>query len=119
MLTAGKLMRLVKADFITLLQEPVRSFMTYEELQAHINNNVHVQIIDVRLPLERRFQSVANSRNIPLNQLRKTIPQLDTSCVYVVSDDAGRRSDVALQLLTQAGLDAFILRTVDTNQPLR
>lgn len=116
MLTAGKLMRLDKADFITLLQEPVRRFITYEELQVKMADNARFQIIDVRLPLERRFQSVANSRNIPLNQLRKTLPQLDAATIYVVTDDAGRRSDVAAQLLNQAGFDAFILEHSSLHQ---
>ncbi len=116
MLTAGKLMRLVKEDFITLLQEPVRKFMTYEELQVRIATKGNHQIIDVRLPLERRVQSVSNSRNIPLNQLRKTLPQLDTTTVYVVTDDAGRRTDVAAQLLNQAGFDAFILQDSNLHQ---
>ena len=116
MLTAGKLMRLVKEDFITLLQEPVRRFITYEELQLNIAKKGRYQIIDVRLPLERRFQSVPFSRNIPLNQLRKTLPQLDVTITYVVADDAGRRTDVAAQLLNQAGFDALILRDANLHQ---
>ena len=116
MLTPGKLMRLDKEDFITLLQEPVRRFISYEELQRNIANKGHYQIIDVRLPLERRFQSVPNSRNIPLNQLRKTLPQLDASTIYVVADDAGRRTDVAAQLLNQAGFDALILQEASLHQ---
>ena len=109
MLTPGKLMCLGKGDFITLLQEPVRHFISHQELKNNQINN-RFQIIDVRLPLERRFQSVPGSRNIPLSQLRKTLPELDSSKVYVVTDDAGRRCDVAAQLLTQAGFEAVILK---------
>lgn len=109
MLTPGKLMCLGKDDFITLLQEPVRNFITYQDLQ-NSQMNSRFQIIDVRLPLERRFQSVPGSRNIPLSQLRKTLPELDNSKIYVVTDDAGRRCDVAAQLLTQAGFEALILK---------
>jgi CRP-like cAMP-binding protein len=109
MLTPGKLMCLGKDDFITLLQEPVRHFITHKELQDSQLSS-RFQIIDVRLPLERRFQSVPGSRNIPLSQLRKTLPELDSSKVYVVTDDAGRRCDVAAQLLTQAGFEAVILK---------
>jgi CRP-like cAMP-binding protein len=109
MLTPGKLMCLGKDDFITLLQEPVRNYVSYQDLQSsHMSSRV--QIIDVRLPLERRFQSVPGSRNIPLSQLRKTLPELDHSKIYVVTDDAGRRCDVAAQLLTQAGFEAVILK---------
>jgi len=109
MLTPGKLMCLGKDDFITLLQAPVRNFITHQDLQNNPLNSRY-QIIDVRLPLERRFQSVPGSRNIPLSQLRKTLPELDSSKIYVVTDDAGRRCDVAAQLLTQAGFEAVILK---------
>jgi rhodanese-related sulfurtransferase len=68
------------------------------------------QILDVRLPLERRAQSVPDSRNIPLNQLRNHLKNLDDSVTYVVTDDSGRRCDVASHLLTQAGFDSCILR---------
>ena len=110
MLTPGKLMCLEKNDFLTLLQEPVRRYITYEELVKNSNGQSPYQIIDVRLPLERRFQSVPNSRNIPLSQLRKNLPSLELSQVYVVTDDAGRRADVAAQLLNQAGYDTLILQ---------
>lgn len=118
MLTPGKLMRLGKEDFIKLLQEPVRRLISYEELQASMSGDTRYQIIDVRLPLERRFQSVPNSRNIPLSQLRKTLPELDQAQVYVVSDDAGRRADVAAQLMNQAGFDALILQAASDHQAL-
>lgn len=115
MLTPGKLMRLDKDDFIKLLQEPVRNFITLEELQAQLATGRY-QIIDVRLPLERRFQSVPNSRSIPLSHLRKTLLELDPLQVYVVTDDAGRRSDVAAQLLNQAGFETFILKDASLYQ---
>jgi len=110
MLTPGKLMSLEKSDFLTLLQEPVRRYITYEELTKAGEAQNPYQIIDVRLSVERRFQSVANSRNIPLSHLRKNLPSLDQSLIYVVTDDAGRRADVAAQLLTQAGYETLILQ---------
>jgi CRP-like cAMP-binding protein len=118
MLTQGRLMTLEKSDFLTLLQEPVRRFISYEELTNNLEqeNEKRYQIIDVRLPLERRFQSVPQSRNIPLSQLRKALPGLDQSQVYVVTDDAGRRADVAAQLLNQAGYETLILQEASQHQ---
>ncbi len=110
MLTPGKLMCLEKNDFVTLLQEPVRRFISYEEVVKSFASENPCQIIDVRLPLERRFQSVPHSRSIPLSQLRKSLPTLEQSQIYVVTDDAGRRADVAAQLMNQAGYEALILR---------
>lgn len=116
MLTPGKLMCLEKSDFLTLLQEPVRRFISYEDLLKQLATSGRYQIIDVRLPLERRFQSVPHSRNIPLSQLRKSLPTLDQSQVYVVTDDAGRRADVAAQLLNQAGYETLILQEASLHQ---
>lgn len=116
MLTAGKLMCLEKTDFLTLLQEPVRRFIAYDDLVKHQESENRYQLIDVRLPLERRFQSVPNSRNIPLSQLRKNLPSLDQSQIYVVTDDAGRRADVAAQLLNQAGYETLILQEASLHQ---
>lgn len=116
MLTAGKLMCLEKSDFLTLLQEPVRRFIAYDELVKNTEDSNRYQIIDVRLPLERRFQSVPQSRNIPLSQLRKNLPSLDLNQIYVVTDDAGRRADVAAQLLNQAGYETLILQEASLHQ---
>jgi rhodanese-related sulfurtransferase len=107
MITPGKVMRLEKEDFRQLLQEPVLRYVTAEELKARATG---YQLLDVRLPLERRQNAVPNSRNIPLNQLRNHLKDLDPNLSYIVTDDSGRRSDVAVNLLTQAGYDSFILR---------
>lgn len=109
MLTDGSLMRLEKQDFNELLQEPMMRSIDAEELQQLRNNANPVEILDVRLPLERRMGLVANSRNIPLAKLRDLLPELEDDHLYVVPDDAGRRARVAVQLLLQAGLDAVIL----------
>lgn len=114
MMTAGKVMRLNKEDFRELLQEPVLKYVTAEELKSRTPDLPEYQIIDVRLPLERRMQAVPESRNIPLNQLRNNLKNLDESVLYVVTDDSGRRCDVAAHLLSQAGFDCCILRNSET-----
>jgi CRP-like cAMP-binding protein len=113
MLTPGKLKCLKKEDFRELLHQPVQRFITAEELRQPKAGAPAYQIVDVRLPLERRFCSVPGSRNIPLNQLRNHLKDLDPACAYVVTDDSGRRCDVAVQLLTQAGFDTYILKQAD------
>lgn len=113
MLTPGKLMCLQKEDFRALLHEPVQKFVTADELKKRPNDVPSYQLVDVRLPVERRFHAVPESRNIPLNQLRNALKELDHSVIYVVTDDSGRRCDVAVQLLTQAGFETCILRNAD------
>lgn len=113
MLTPGKLMYLKKEDFKELLHEPVTRFITVEELKQRQKELPPYVLLDVRLAVERRFQSVPGSRNIPLGNLRKALAELETGMAYVVTDDAGRRSDVAAQLLNQAGFETYILKGAD------
>ncbi len=114
MLTPGKVMRLNKEDFRELLQEPVLRYLSAEELRSRPADAAPYQIIDVRLPLERRMQAVPGSQNIPLNQLRNHLKNLDFNTVYLVTDDSGRRCDVATHLLNQAGFDCYILRDAES-----
>jgi rhodanese-related sulfurtransferase len=93
-----------------LLQEPVLKYVSAEDLKTRAADLPAYQILDVRLPLERRAQAVPDSRNIPLNQLRNNLKNLDDAVTYVITDDSGRRCDVASHLLTQAGFDSCILR---------
>lgn len=113
MLTAGKLRCLQKDDFKALLLEPVLHYVTMEHLLTLAPEFSKFQLIDVRLPFERRFQSVPSSKNIPLSSLRKNLPQLDPKVTYIITDDAGRRGDVAAQLLNQAGFEVFILQQAE------
>lgn len=113
MLTKGALMCLGKEDFKILLHEPVTRFITVEELRERQKDWPLVQILDVRLAIERRIQHLPGSRNIPLGGLRKALAGLELRTVYLVADDAGRRSDVAAQLLIQAGFETYILKHAD------
>ncbi|WP_347332498.1 cyclic nucleotide-binding domain-containing protein [Marinimicrobium locisalis] len=109
MLSAGRLMRLEKADFKTLLQEPVIQTISAAEWPQRRTQLNDPQVLDVRLAVERRFGKLEGSRNLPLAQLRESLEQLDSDKTYVVTDDAGRRSHVAVQLLAQTGLDVYLL----------
>jgi CRP-like cAMP-binding protein len=111
MLTEGYLMRLEKADFKSLLQEPVQKFVQFDELQSL--PDAAYQLLDVRLPMEYRHQHVPGSRNINLTSLRDKLAELDASVRYIVTDDAGRRSQVAAYLMCQQGFDAVILEGAD------
>lgn len=106
MLTDGVLMRLGKADFITLLHEPVQKTLSIEEYAA---NKERCVLLDVRIPLEYRWQHLEGSRNFPLATLRNRLSELDRDTLYVVADNAGRRSQLATYLLCQAGYDARLL----------
>lgn len=117
MLTPGKLRCLKKDDFKELLLQPVLKHVDWAALKKRPKNAPPIQLLDVRLPIERRAKAVPESRNIPLSQLRKNLGELDQGRFYVVTDDAGRRADVAAQLLAQAGLDVCILQNASEQYP--
>src|SRR5690606_10986245 len=104
------LMCLEKEDFKVLLHEPVTRFITAGELRERQKNWPAIHILDVRLAIERRIQHLPGSRNIPLGSLRKALAGLDSQAIYLVADDAGRRTDVAALLLIQAGFETYIFK---------
>lgn len=114
MRTDGKVMQLGKEDFVELLAAPVQRHFTGDELKKLTRN---WEMLDVRLPLERKIQSLTGSRGIPLKQLRDHLKDLKTDVLYVVTDDSGRRANIAVQLLTQAGFEACILQNAVSHYP--
>jgi len=114
MCTDGKVMQLKKEDFVELLAAPVQRHVTGDELKKLARN---WEMLDVRLPLERKIQAVTGSRGIPLKQLRDYLKDLKTDVLYVVTDDSGRRANIAVQLLTQAGFEACILQNAVSHYP--
>lgn len=102
----GIVERLAKDDFVELLQEPLFRYVKWDQLDDF---GPQLQILDVRLPVEHKHFRVQGSRNIALGKLRASLPNLDPGLTYVVTDDGGSRSKVAVQLLLQKGLSAVIL----------
>ncbi len=111
--TSGWLMRLGKEDFKDLLQSPLINYVNYADLDELAKNMGDVQLIDVRLPLEHRHLHLENSLNIPLNRLRSRLSAMERGHVYVITDDAGARSQVAAQLLIQQGHNVMILQSAE------
>jgi len=105
----GVLMRLCEEEFRTLIHKPLIHFIDADELEAQGSNGGY-ELLDVRLPTEYRKIHVKGSTNIPLAKLRKRMPELDKETVYVVTDDGGKRSEVAAHLMCQAGFNTYILR---------
>ncbi len=114
MCTDGKVMQLGKADFVELLAAPVQRHVTGDELKKLTRD---WEMLDVRLPLERKIQAVTGSRGLPLKQLRDHLKELKADVLYVVTDDSGRRANIAVQLLTQAGFEACILHNAVSHYP--
>ena len=67
------------------------------------------QLLDVRDPDELTAGRFENSVNIPLNQLRDRLAELDVNQPYVVSCFSGQRSYIAERLLRQHGFNVVNL----------
>jgi CRP-like cAMP-binding protein len=61
------------------------------------------QLIDVRLLPEFRHDGDKQAINIPVGQLRNRLAELDPQKTYLVSNNGGRRSELAVYLMKQAG----------------
>ena len=109
MSTDGELMCLSKDDFKALLQEPVLKSVSPVHIDKWRNERKDVVLIDVRLPIEFRNEQINGGVNIPLQELRKRIPELDHNAYYVMMCDSGQRSRLGAYLLNEAGLNAYVL----------
>lgn len=115
MTSNGLVKRLSAEDFEALLKKPVLQQVEADQLDSL---NRPYKLLDVRMPMEFRAHNLPGSINIPLSRLRKNISELGAGNVYLVSDEAGTRADIAVYILCQAGLDARILKNAQLLQGL-
>ncbi len=108
MLTHGALVRLAKADFNTLLKEPLQQWVSLEQAKQTIAAGG--QWLDVRLPSEFERLHPDGAVNIPLYFLRMKLDTLDPKRRYVVCCDTGRRSSAGAYILSERGFDACVLK---------
>jgi rhodanese-related sulfurtransferase len=66
-------------------------------------------VIDVRFPMEYRRDALPHSINIPVPLLRSRIGLLDRRRQHLVTYHGGRRSELAVFLLRQAGIEAYLM----------
>jgi CRP-like cAMP-binding protein len=108
MTTDGAVMRLGKDDFKKLLNEPMLDWVNMDDAEKIIQQGG--QWLDVRLPSEFENQHKDGAINIPLYFIRLKINTLDKSKKYVVCCDTGRRSSAGAYILSERGLQAYVLR---------
>lgn len=107
MLSDGNLMRLNKEDFNSLLNEPLLSWVDYDEVKKLVSEGA--VLLDVRLPAEFKQKNIKGSINIPLIFLRMKADSLDTNKKHVIYCDTGRRSSAASFLLNEKDIESFVL----------
>lgn len=108
MLSDGSLMRLAKADFRKLLNEPMLEWVDYKEAQELVAKGA--KWLDVRLPSEFDSQREVNALNVPLYFIRLKLNQLDVNQKYIVCCDTGRRSSAGAFILNGRGFTTYVLR---------
>jgi CRP-like cAMP-binding protein len=110
MTSDGVLMCLGKDDFKDILQQSVIRRVSEEEVERmEEEEDRAVVTLDVRLPMEFKHDRTAGARNMPLNELRRQLKTLEKDFIYIVSCDGGGRSQLGAYLLTEAGLEAYVL----------
>lgn len=108
MLTRGSLMRLAKTDFRNLLNDPLARKLSFSDAKKLVDAG-KAKWLDVRLPSEYQNNALPGSINIPLYMLRMKLAALATNITWIACCDTGRRSSVAVFVLTQKGYDAYVL----------
>jgi rhodanese-related sulfurtransferase len=111
----GVLMSLSKTDFLELLNNLLLKWIIYAEGRDMLAEGA--VWIDVRLPAEYQASHIKNSVNIPLPLLRAKLEKLVADQRYLIYCDSGRRSSIATYLLSQSGIDAYVLQDALENVP--
>jgi len=113
--TDGVLMRLSKADFEELLKAPMQNEVDIQQAKSMVKNGA--VLLDVRLESEHKNSAIKGSQNLPIYMLRMKADGLDTGKKYICYCDTGRRSSAAAYLLSERGLDAYVLKGGLTSLP--
>jgi CRP-like cAMP-binding protein len=108
MITDGVLMRLNKADFRSLMNEPLVQWINYPQAKEMVVKGA--KWLDVRLPSEYQNLAIEGATNIPLYFIRLKISTLNQQTRYITYCDTGRRSSAAAFILMERGFDAYVLR---------
>ncbi|EKF73344.1 cAMP-dependent protein kinase regulatory chain [Alcanivorax hongdengensis A-11-3] len=109
MTSDGVIMCLGKNDFQAILQDSVIRHISEDELDTMVlEADTACILVDVRLPMEFRHDRTPGARNLPLNELRRAVHDLEKDFFYVVCGD-GRRSELGAYILSEAGLTAYVL----------
>lgn len=107
MKTDGELLRLDGADFLQLLREPLLHRLNAEQAIKRVDAGG--LWLDVRFSAEFKHDGLPGAINIPLNELRDAMPNMRRDLDYVAYCQSGRRSSAAAFLLSQRGLNAYLL----------
>ncbi len=103
--TDGKLVRIKKDDFLTLVKDPAVKSVSYDETKELVKQGAIC--IDARFKQEyqKAPAKLKNSINIPINVLRLEADALDKNKQYIIYCDTGARSSIEAFLLLEKGFN--------------
>ena len=107
MLEDGKLVRIPRNDFMSLMVTPYIKCVSYSQMLTMLDEGT--TLIDVRTQQAYLNDNLRNSINLPLSLLWKTAPILDKGKAYIACCEDGTRSTIAAFIMAQHGLNARIL----------
>ena len=107
--TQGKLLRISKQDFLSLIRDPAIKMLSYPEAMNCVKQGA--VLMDVRFPEECNASSLPGSLNYPLDTLRIQMKNIDPLRKYIVCCDDGTRSAIAAFLLLEHGFDVNCIKT--------
>ena len=109
MLCKSTLVRLAKSDFISLLNEPIQSQLSFKDAAAKVEAG-SATWLDVRLPSEYKLSHISGSENMPLISMRLKLKSLDKDKTYILCCETGRRSSAAAYILSEQGFTCLVLQ---------
>ncbi len=114
-ITDISLLRLPKEKFITLIKEPLLSYIDFKN--ALQQQKQGATLIDVRLPDDYQANHVDGSINTPFFSLRMQVKNLDRSKKVIVICADGKLSEAAAFYLIKCNFQALILKGGMKNIP--
>jgi rhodanese-related sulfurtransferase len=107
-LTDTSLLRLNKAQFVSLIKEPSLTFVDYAQMQEAVKQGAI--LLDVRTPDEYESNHIEGSINEPFFSLRMQLKTLDREKTIIVVCTDGKISEAAVFLLLRHKINAMILK---------
>ena len=110
MVTDGVLGRLTRAQFDAIFKSSLVQTIDLAKARTFLSGaGIGYEIFDVRFPAEYRSGHIEGAMSMPVVVLRTQLRELDRNKSYLVTPDGGKRSELAVYLMRQAGLNAYLL----------
>jgi len=114
--TSGKLIRINKDDFVSLIKDKILNTVSYDETKNRVKEGAICLDARFKDEFEQATLKLKGSLNFPLNTLRFEADKLDKDKDYIVYCDNGARSAIAAFLLMERGFNVSHLK--DGIEPL-